>query len=1014
MSEDTTTHRKTATGAGAVAAQGQARESGAQGHTKSAPSAVVGRLGGGRATAARLLFVLAVLWSSVPAFLEICRPCLAPGPTTQVAEALAVWVPKASAPAADANRELRWTVLLGWASVGVVMALAGLGAARRPSPLPDKAANPPRCTEKDVYSAEVALRRGESAAGTWADLPDSFGVALSGGGVRAASFAFGALQALAATGLLRRVDIISSVSGGGYAAMAWLHQWPQDQEARLPFGREDEGQRDTQGVAERANYLNPAGLPGLARAVSAVLRGPLVHGLIGPIPLILAAGWLLAFLGATPSPVPETWFSRAGVLGVLLLVGGLLLGAIGRRPLERWSHRDTLSLAIGSLSVLLLAFAALPVALRSVDDVGSWGAGAAAGAGGAALAMAGRLWSAMQGGALRRLTRPIAFALLGLLTLVLPVAASFGVAVQLLHWPSTWPAWPILWLSVTVTGAVLAWTYDINANALGRHYREALATAFIGSRQMPPPSGPGGRPLHLVNATLNARPANEKAVGPPRLRGHSFTFGDSHVGAREVGWAPREHWDRWTGLDAADRMAISGAVASPTMGRYSLPAARVLMTLLNLRMGQWVPHPGTVPDTSSPKAKAPSAPFPAVPWLVREATSAMRPDAPWLYLTDGGHEENLGVLELLRRRFRLIVAIDAEGDAERNFGGLFRLIELARRLESITIDIDVEALRPDSSGISRRHAAIGTIRYPGSDPQTSLVGTLLYVKASRTGHEQPIVQAFARQQPEFPHHSTANQFFSPAHFEAYRNLGYRAVRDLMPSNWSEELPPSAQALMAWVQRGAKLRYRLDPTGLGKGPDLGAVLASIAALCPLPPGTERAMRRLACMQVAEASLDLRDGRPDVSRTPVLAAFRDWCGEEDLALAVRDHGHHLTSQLRRLIEELGGPARAVALRPPRADGGPDAAWQVVVRAIRPDGQGTPERDLCQLTPPVDGRSVRLQPALNDPSLVFLLAEAIIEEPMLDTVVLTDLLQPDDLQAARSWFPPLEERRKRRAGG
>src|SRR6187401_2870028 len=42
------------------------------------------------------------------------------------------------------------------------------------------------------------------------------GVALSGGGIRSATFCLGLFQALARQKLIRRVDYLSTVSGGGY------------------------------------------------------------------------------------------------------------------------------------------------------------------------------------------------------------------------------------------------------------------------------------------------------------------------------------------------------------------------------------------------------------------------------------------------------------------------------------------------------------------------------------------------------------------------------------------------------------------------------------------------------------------------------------------------------------------------------------------------------------------------------------------------------------------------------
>src|SRR6185503_9962963 len=49
-----------------------------------------------------------------------------------------------------------------------------------------------------------------------------FGLAFSGGGIRSATFNLGIIQGLAERDLLRHVDYLSTVSGGGYIG-SWLH-----------------------------------------------------------------------------------------------------------------------------------------------------------------------------------------------------------------------------------------------------------------------------------------------------------------------------------------------------------------------------------------------------------------------------------------------------------------------------------------------------------------------------------------------------------------------------------------------------------------------------------------------------------------------------------------------------------------------------------------------------------------------------------------------------------------------
>jgi Patatin-like phospholipase len=70
--------------------------------------------------------------------------------------------------------------------------------------------------------------------------PPSFGVCFSGGGNRSAAFAIGVLAALHDLGLLSKVDVMSAVSGGGYA-LSWFLLQPfydsacvSDPKAALP------------------------------------------------------------------------------------------------------------------------------------------------------------------------------------------------------------------------------------------------------------------------------------------------------------------------------------------------------------------------------------------------------------------------------------------------------------------------------------------------------------------------------------------------------------------------------------------------------------------------------------------------------------------------------------------------------------------------------------------------------------------------------------------------------------
>ncbi|HWA16011.1 MAG TPA: patatin-like phospholipase family protein [Gemmatimonadales bacterium] len=78
---------------------------------------------------------------------------------------------------------------------------------------------------------------------------------LSGGGIRSATFSLGVLQGLAARGVLKDFDYLSSVSGGGYIA-GWLSAWLSRQEHPLDV-YEDLSRQGREGDGTPVPPLNP-------------------------------------------------------------------------------------------------------------------------------------------------------------------------------------------------------------------------------------------------------------------------------------------------------------------------------------------------------------------------------------------------------------------------------------------------------------------------------------------------------------------------------------------------------------------------------------------------------------------------------------------------------------------------------------------------------------------------------------------------------------------------------------
>jgi hypothetical protein len=215
------------------------------------------------------------------------------------------------------------------------------------------------------------------------------------------------------------------------------------------------------------------------------------------------------------------------------------------------------------------------------------------------------------------------------------------------------------------------------------------------------------------------------------------------------------------GVQLGAATTISGAAASPNMGYHSSPQTAFLLTLFNVRLGWWTGNPrnANTYDRSGPRF--------ALHWLLRELLGSTDARSAYMSLSDGGHFENLGLYELVRRRSKYIVAIDAEEDAGYCFGGLGSAVRKCRADFGVEIVIDPQPIRP-KDGHSPVHCVMGRIHYPEAGSEA---GWLLYLKSSLTGDEPADVQEYRCSAAEFPQQSTANQFFSESQFESYRRLG---------------------------------------------------------------------------------------------------------------------------------------------------------------------------------------------------------------------------------------------------
>jgi hypothetical protein len=275
-------------------------------------------------------------------------------------------------------------------------------------------------------------------------------------------------------------------------------------------------------------------------------------------------------------------------------------------------------------------------------------------------------------------------------------------------------------------------------------------------------------PTLLVCAAANV---SDNAATPAGRAVSSFTFSPSSIGGPLVGAVPTTKLER--SCDSQRRasftlpaaVAISGAALSPSMGKMTRRPLRFLMGLANVRLGVWVPNPRRV-DTFEKRNKVYPRPRPY--YLLRELLGLNQLNLPYLYVTDGGHYENLGAMELLRRGCTEIYCFDASQDDLDAFGDM---ISLARSELSVEVDIDPGKLRPNDDGISEKDCVEGTIRYPDG-----IKGRIYYARPAITEKSPADVTVYHRQNKRFPRDPTGDQLYTGQRFEAYRALGLSTGR----------------------------------------------------------------------------------------------------------------------------------------------------------------------------------------------------------------------------------------------
>ncbi|MEG7524713.1 MAG: patatin-like phospholipase family protein, partial [Chromatiales bacterium] len=656
------------------------------------------------------------------------------------------------------------------------------------------------------------------------------GLALSGGGIRSATFCLGVMQALAREGIMKRFDYLSTVSGGGYigSSLTWiLHsKWAEGKQRKeayddsnapkirfgvsvddFPYGTKlrnrdadphngaDKGDKvelsgdDYRGAAilrylrQHGNYLTPGDGITFLSLVGVILRGMFISIMVF-LPWLLLVFFLLAENGWFTDKVygDVTVFTFSGLaLFATFLVLSIVYAVLTRwssktHKVENSSYKSAWSritvwyklrreyekwvpylLALGAALLLLGWLPDLTELIAKLlqpnlnkADITIYIANDTKGPLMALLSTIGGVLAAMasffksgkedQG---KLSTGLLAFIASVLLTLGLFVG-TYYMAIRVAESSNIDAGW-YLALGVAVT-SFIGWLASINYLSIHRYYRDRLMESYLpdvgrvlagspGPSQASPladigalkdmcavetedPKDSAVGPYHLINANVILV---ESGINKYRGRGgDNFLLSPRFCGSNATGWHRTESY-MGGDLTLSTAMAISGAAANPNTGiggegPTRQPLLSRLMVFLNLGLGVWVSNPdpqchrwAKVANFLSPGS------WPLLPW------KKLTEKESFLQLSDGGHFENLGIYELIRRHLKLIVVCDAGADPDFQFGDLANAIEKVRTDFGVCIEFE-EGLSPL---IPSTHQACRDAQDAKRDVQVPLLPSLI-------------------------------------------------------------------------------------------------------------------------------------------------------------------------------------------------------------------------------------------------------------------------------------------------
>ena len=481
-----------------------------------------------------------------------------------------------------------------------------------------------------------------------------FGIAMSGGGIRSATINLGILKTLNKFGILKRADYISTVSGGGYTGAYIQAMLKNEGDTKKLFA-----EKDINYMRSRGEYMVPG--TGWQKMWSQLLLLigfiiSLLMSWISPMIVILllyGAYHIVSTVLNINSSLGESILSSMYFWGFVIMMGTFTLHFFG----NVWKNFDLHISAwfnrieAGLIGIGIAVFLAMVVANLNFE--------------------------------------------------------SFNFNIN-----------PYLFL-VAIGLVILGFFTNPNATSFHRYYRKQLADAFLhhaGSYKnialkdlfntQSTKVNDYLAPYPIINTCLNLQGTNDDKFKGAKANDY-FMLSPLFCGSKLTGYVSTAKTQNYKQMTLPAAVTISAAAVNPGMGNYSNKLLSIFTTLFNARLGFWTLNPLRIEKVK-----------PYIWWpqyFFYELFSKIGTDNDMLNISDGGHIENLGVYELLRRNCKLIISVDAGADPLFSFADLENLTVRARNELGLDIrfregQVPEDIIRPrPSHGYSEKRFAIADV-----------------------------------------------------------------------------------------------------------------------------------------------------------------------------------------------------------------------------------------------------------------------------------------------------------------